>query len=61
MCVCVLQVLVRPDRSGDLYGSVSVDSSTVVSADLLMDDSIYVLTYSRVRDWWPFLFTCLSV
>ncbi|GLD58812.1 plexin-B1-like isoform X1, partial [Lates japonicus] len=45
------KVLVRPDRSGDLYGSVSVDSGSVVSADLLLDDSqqhVYVLTNSRL-------------
>nr|XP_020469413.1 plexin-B1-like [Monopterus albus]XP_020469414.1 plexin-B1-like [Monopterus albus]XP_020469415.1 plexin-B1-like [Monopterus albus] len=47
----LLKVLVRSDMSGDLYGSVSVDSGTAVSADLLLDDSqqhIYVLTNSRL-------------
>ncbi|XP_042369556.1 plexin-B3-like, partial [Plectropomus leopardus] len=44
-------VLVRSDGSGDLYGSVLVDSGSAVSADLLLDDSqqhVYVLTNSRL-------------
>ncbi|XP_078110260.1 plexin-B3 isoform X1 [Sander vitreus] len=45
------KVLVRSDGSGDLYGSVLVDSGSAVSADLLLDDSqqhVYVLTNSRL-------------
>ncbi|XP_065817425.1 plexin-B3 [Labrus bergylta] len=45
------KVLVRPDWSGDLYGSVMVDSGNSVSADLLLDESqqhVYVLTNSRL-------------
>ncbi len=50
--VCVLQVLVHSNWSGDLYGSLSVDSGSGISADLLLDDGqqhVYVLTNSRVR------------
>lgn len=49
----MLQVLVRRDRTGDLYGSVLVDSDSAVNADLLLDNSqqhVYVLTSSRVRE-----------
>ncbi|MEQ2289050.1 hypothetical protein AMECASPLE_029226 [Ameca splendens] len=45
------QVLVRSDWSGDLYGSVLVDRSGAISADLLLDESqqhVYVLTNDRV-------------
>lgn len=59
VCVCVLQVLVHSDRSGDLYGSVLVDSGSAISADLLLDDSqqhVFVLTNSRVRDHSIFIF-----
>ncbi|TDH11058.1 hypothetical protein EPR50_G00081510 [Perca flavescens] len=45
------KVLVRSDGSGDLYGSVLVDSGSAISADLLLDDSqqhVYVLTNSRL-------------
>ncbi|XP_028265419.1 plexin-B1 [Parambassis ranga] len=45
------KVLVRPDGSGDLYGSVFVDENSAVSADLLLDESqqhIYVLTNDRL-------------
>lgn len=55
LCVCVraLQVLVRSDWSGDLYGTLLVDSDgSSISADLLLDENqrhVYVLTSSRVR------------
>ncbi|XP_035999861.1 plexin-B3 [Fundulus heteroclitus] len=45
------KVLVRPDWSGDLYGSVSVDRGGAISADLLLDQNqrhVYVLTNERV-------------
>ncbi|KAI3357940.1 hypothetical protein L3Q82_016330 [Scortum barcoo] len=45
------KVLVRSDWSGDLYSSLTVDSASGVSADLLLDDSqqhVYVLTNSRL-------------
>ncbi|KAG7519548.1 hypothetical protein JOB18_011235 [Solea senegalensis] len=45
------KVLVRSDWSGDLYGSVTVDSGSPVSADLLLDqdqEHVYVLTSSRL-------------
>lgn len=47
----LLKVLVRSDRSGEMYGSLLVDSDSSVSADLLLDDSqqhVYVLTNSRL-------------
>uniref|UniRef100_A0A3P9PB50 Sema domain-containing protein n=1 Tax=Poecilia reticulata TaxID=8081 RepID=A0A3P9PB50_POERE len=47
----VLQVLVRPDRSGHLYGSLLVDGGGAIGADLLLDESqrhVYVLTDDRV-------------
>ncbi|XP_041860181.1 plexin-B1 [Melanotaenia boesemani] len=45
------KVLVRPDRSGDLYGHILVDDGSSINADLLLDESqqhIYVLTNSRL-------------
>ncbi|KAM6930088.1 plexin-B3 isoform 2-T2 [Lycodopsis pacificus] len=45
------KVLVRSDWSGDLYGSVSVDSGSVIRADLLLDENqqhVYVLTNRRL-------------
>ncbi|XP_028308317.1 plexin-B1 [Gouania willdenowi] len=45
------KVLVRPDTSGVLYGSVLVDGGGSVSADLLLDGEqrhVYVLTSSRL-------------
>ncbi|KAF7650449.1 hypothetical protein LDENG_00125900 [Lucifuga dentata] len=45
------KVLVRSDRSGQLYDSVLVDGGSAVNADLLLDSSqkhIYVLTSSRL-------------
>ncbi|KAM9351259.1 plexin-B3 [Symphorus nematophorus] len=45
------KVLVRSDWAGELYGSLTVDSGSGVSADLLLDDSqqhVYVLTSSRL-------------
>ncbi|XP_034534320.1 plexin-B1 [Notolabrus celidotus] len=45
------KVLVHSDGSGDLYGSILVDRSNGVSADLLLDESrqhIYVLTTSKL-------------
>ncbi|XP_029283979.1 LOW QUALITY PROTEIN: plexin-B1, partial [Cottoperca gobio] len=45
------KVLVRSNWSGDLYGSVLVDSGSAVSADLLLDESqqhVYVLTNIRL-------------
>ncbi|XP_023189667.1 plexin-B1 isoform X1 [Xiphophorus maculatus] len=45
------KVLVRPDRSGHLYGSLLVDAGGAIGADLLLDESqrhVYVLTDDRV-------------
>ncbi|TNM86527.1 hypothetical protein fugu_006757 [Takifugu bimaculatus] len=45
------KVLVEPDLSGHLYGSLLVDSGSSINADLLLDQSqqhIYVLTNSRL-------------
>ncbi|KAM4562620.1 plexin-B3 isoform 1-T4 [Odontesthes bonariensis] len=45
------KVLVRSDWSGDLYGSMLVDSGSAISADLLLDESqqqVYVLTNDKV-------------
>ncbi|XP_029975056.1 plexin-B1-like isoform X2 [Salarias fasciatus] len=45
------KVLVRPDWSGVLYGSVNVDAGNAVGADLLLDESqrhVYALTSSRL-------------
>ncbi|CAN9515265.1 unnamed protein product [Ophioblennius macclurei] len=45
------KVLVRPDWSGELYGSVKVDTGSAVSANLLLDESqrhVFVLTSSRL-------------
>ncbi|XP_008293461.1 plexin-B1 [Stegastes partitus] len=47
----VWQVLVRSDWSGHLYGSLTVDDGSAVSADLLLDESqkhLYVLTSNRL-------------
>ncbi|XP_070695560.1 plexin-B3 [Pempheris klunzingeri] len=47
----LIKVLVRSDWSGDLYGSVLVDSSSGIGADILLDESqqhVYVLTNSRL-------------
>ncbi|XP_077411305.1 plexin-B3 isoform X1 [Vanacampus margaritifer] len=45
------KLLVRPDGSGELYGSVLVDSGSAINADLLLDtdqQNLFVLTNSRV-------------
>ncbi|XP_054868907.1 plexin-B1 [Amphiprion ocellaris] len=45
------KVLVRSDWSGHLYGSLTVDDGSSVSADLLLDENqqhVYVLTSSRL-------------
>ncbi|XP_035512568.1 plexin-B1-like, partial [Morone saxatilis] len=45
------KLLVDSDRTGDLYGSLLVDRSSSVSADLLLDDSqqhVYVLSNNRL-------------
>ncbi|XP_061549767.1 plexin-B3 isoform X1 [Phycodurus eques] len=45
------KVLVRSDGSGEVYGSVAVDSGSAVNADLLLDtkqQKLFILTNSRV-------------
>ncbi|KAM6924429.1 plexin-B3 [Xenentodon cancila] len=45
------KVLVRSDRSGDLYASETVDRGSAISSDLLLDENqqhIYVLTSDRL-------------